>query len=158
MLQGKEGGLVFLQSLLTLKEGCRPFNFHLQFVGYCHSHNSESFEQSLYSESFSRFSEDPRPFFRLKGEWLYSQGKGRHFKPGEHEAAVEYLNRNFPSPKIGRSVTGINENEEERLEKVLRMSKMHHSVPPLNFGNYAQTHLTCFFLRRRLHTTNTEGG
>ncbi|XP_065577095.1 centrosomal protein of 97 kDa-like [Artemia franciscana] len=93
---------------------------------------------------------------RLKGEWLYSQGKGRHFKPGEHEAAVEYLNRNFPSPKIGRSVTGINENEEERLEKVLRMSKMHHSVPPLNFGSDEEESSTS--MSARSNSTSVSNG
>ena len=29
--------------------------------------------------------------FRLKAEWLYSQGKGRHFKLGQHIETVQYL-------------------------------------------------------------------
>ena len=29
--------------------------------------------------------------FRLKAEWLYSQGKGRHYRPGQHFAVVQYL-------------------------------------------------------------------
>ncbi|XP_033741775.1 centrosomal protein of 97 kDa-like [Pecten maximus] len=28
---------------------------------------------------------------RLKAEWIYCQGKGRHFKPGQHVEVVEYL-------------------------------------------------------------------
>ena len=27
----------------------------------------------------------------LKAEWLYSQGKGRHFRPGQHLYLVQYL-------------------------------------------------------------------
>lgn len=29
--------------------------------------------------------------FSLKAEWLYSQGRGRSFRPGEQRALVEYL-------------------------------------------------------------------
>ncbi|XP_014677382.1 PREDICTED: uncharacterized protein LOC106817232 [Priapulus caudatus] len=32
----------------------------------------------------------------LKGEWLLSQGKGRHFVPGEHELLTEYLSSTCP--------------------------------------------------------------
>ena len=29
--------------------------------------------------------------FRLRAEWLYSQGKGHHFKLGQHLETVQYL-------------------------------------------------------------------
>lgn len=29
--------------------------------------------------------------FRLKAEWLYSQGKGHHFKVGQHLQTIQYL-------------------------------------------------------------------
>lgn len=31
--------------------------------------------------------------FSLKAEWLLSQGKGRSFRPGEHDELVQYLIR-----------------------------------------------------------------
>ncbi len=35
-------------------------------------------------------------FKSLKAEWLYSQGKGRHFRPGQHSFLVEYLIKTCP--------------------------------------------------------------
>ena len=40
----------------------------------------------------------------LKAEWLYSQGKGRHFRPGQHLYLVQYLASVCPmtSSKVSR--------------------------------------------------------
>ena len=35
-------------------------------------------------------------WYRLKAEWLYSHGRGRHFNPGEHRQLVQYLSTVSP--------------------------------------------------------------
>jgi hypothetical protein len=61
--------------------------------------------------------------FSLKAEWLYSQGKGRHFRPGQHLQLLEYLSK----------TCCLNSNEtasdEVRLSKVLE--KQQHYLPTL---------------------------
>ena len=34
--------------------------------------------------------------FSLKAEWLFSQGKGRRFNPGQHHQLVQYLSAVCP--------------------------------------------------------------
>ncbi|XP_067144842.1 centrosomal protein of 97 kDa isoform X2 [Centruroides vittatus] len=57
----------------------------------------------------------------LKAEWLYSQGKGRHFQPGEHIELVEYLSQVCPLTTADQLIV----EEEERLTRILRMQRQH---------------------------------
>lgn len=57
----------------------------------------------------------------LKAEWLYSQGKGRHFQPGEHIELIEYLSQVCPLTAADQLVV----EEEERLTRILRMQRQH---------------------------------
>ncbi|XP_076304812.1 centrosomal protein 97kDa isoform X2 [Tachypleus tridentatus] len=57
----------------------------------------------------------------LKAEWLFSQGKGRHFRPGEHMELVEYLAHVCPLTSVSQMST----EEEERLTRVLKMKRQH---------------------------------
>uniref|UniRef100_T1J4N6 Centrosomal protein of 97 kDa n=1 Tax=Strigamia maritima TaxID=126957 RepID=T1J4N6_STRMM len=57
----------------------------------------------------------------LKAEWLYSQGKGRHFRPGEHERVVAYLSQVCP-------LTGADDlqtEEDAKLSHILNKQKQH---------------------------------
>ncbi|CAL1582090.1 unnamed protein product [Knipowitschia caucasica] len=57
----------------------------------------------------------------LKAEWLYSQGKGRSFRPGQHVQLVQYLATVCPltaSPALETA-------EDAKLEKILRKQRMH---------------------------------
>ncbi|XP_022253471.1 centrosomal protein of 97 kDa-like [Limulus polyphemus] len=57
----------------------------------------------------------------LKAEWLFSQGKGRHFRPGEHIELIEYLAHVCPLTSVSQMST----EEEERLTRVLKMKRQH---------------------------------
>lgn len=57
----------------------------------------------------------------LKAEWLYSQGKGRSFRPGQHVQLVQYLATVCPltaSPALETA-------EDAKLEKILRKQRFH---------------------------------
>lgn len=57
----------------------------------------------------------------LKAEWLYSQGKGRSFRPGQHVQLVQYLATVCPltaSPALETA-------EDAKLEKILRKQRLH---------------------------------
>ncbi|XP_057709483.1 centrosomal protein of 97 kDa isoform X2 [Corythoichthys intestinalis] len=57
----------------------------------------------------------------LKAEWLYSQGKGRSFRPGQHVELVQYLStvclRTASSPLVTA--------EDAKLEKILNKQRFH---------------------------------
>ncbi|KAM9801930.1 centrosomal protein of 97 kDa [Syngnathus typhle] len=57
----------------------------------------------------------------LKAEWLYSQGKGRFFRPGQHVELVQYLStvclRTTSSPLVM--------TEDAKLEKILNKQRFH---------------------------------
>ncbi|XP_061696575.1 centrosomal protein of 97 kDa [Syngnathoides biaculeatus] len=57
----------------------------------------------------------------LKAEWLYSQGKGRSFRPGQHDELVQYLStvclRTTSSPLVMA--------EDAKLEKILNKQRFH---------------------------------
>ncbi|XP_061647909.1 centrosomal protein of 97 kDa isoform X2 [Phyllopteryx taeniolatus] len=57
----------------------------------------------------------------LKAEWLYSQGKGRSFRPGQHIELVQYLStvclRTTSSPLVMA--------EDAKLEKILNKQRFH---------------------------------
>ncbi|XP_072018900.1 centrosomal protein of 97 kDa-like isoform X2 [Amphiura filiformis] len=59
----------------------------------------------------------------LKGEWLYSQGKGRMFHPGQHAGVVEYLGGTCPLT----SMSELQSKEDEKLAKILHLQKIHQS-------------------------------
>uniref|UniRef100_A0A8C7USQ4 Centrosomal protein of 97 kDa n=1 Tax=Oncorhynchus mykiss TaxID=8022 RepID=A0A8C7USQ4_ONCMY len=51
----------------------------------------------------------------LKAEWLYSQGKGRSYRPGQHMQLVQYLATVCPLT----STTALETAEDAKLEKIL---------------------------------------
>ncbi|KAM9565732.1 centrosomal protein of 97 kDa isoform 1-T1 [Guaruba guarouba] len=57
----------------------------------------------------------------LKAEWLYSQGKGRSYRPGQHVQLVQYLA--IVCPLI--STCGLQTEEDAKLEKVLSKQRFH---------------------------------
>ncbi|KAK7166880.1 hypothetical protein R3I93_006608 [Phoxinus phoxinus] len=57
----------------------------------------------------------------LKGEWLYSQGKGRAFRPGQHEELVQYLSNTCPAT----ATSALQSAEDAKLEKILNKQRQH---------------------------------
>lgn len=64
----------------------------------------------------------------LKAEWLYSQGKGRHFRPGQHLLLIEYLAKHSPLQQANDQLkSGCINNEEVRYSKILEKQHMYLS-------------------------------
>ncbi|XP_069093226.1 centrosomal protein of 97 kDa [Pleurodeles waltl] len=57
----------------------------------------------------------------LKAEWLYSQGKGRSYRPGQHVHLVQYLASVCPLT----STAGLQTTEDAKLEKILNKQRYH---------------------------------
>ncbi|NXT63504.1 CEP97 protein, partial [Chaetops frenatus] len=57
----------------------------------------------------------------LKAEWLYSQGKGRSYRPGQHIQLVHYLATVCPLT----SAYGLQTEEDAKLEKILSKQRLH---------------------------------
>ncbi|XP_058517801.1 centrosomal protein of 97 kDa isoform X1 [Ochotona princeps] len=57
----------------------------------------------------------------LKAEWLYSQGKGRAYRPGQHVQLVQYLATVCPLT----SALGLQTAEDAKLEKILSKQRFH---------------------------------
>ncbi|XP_009870668.1 PREDICTED: centrosomal protein of 97 kDa, partial [Apaloderma vittatum] len=57
----------------------------------------------------------------LKAEWLYSQGKGRSYRPGQHVQLVQYLATVCPLI----SASGLQTEEDAKLEKILSKQRLH---------------------------------
>ncbi|NXO37350.1 CEP97 protein, partial [Locustella ochotensis] len=57
----------------------------------------------------------------LKAEWLYSQGKGRSYRPGQHAQLVQYLATVCPLI----SAYGLQTEEDAKLEKILSKQRLH---------------------------------
>ncbi|KAJ8307920.1 hypothetical protein KUTeg_014530 [Tegillarca granosa] len=57
----------------------------------------------------------------LKAEWLYSQGKGRHFKPGQHIEVISYLASVCPLT----SASQLELQEDAKLSQILNKQKYH---------------------------------
>ncbi|NWW33688.1 CEP97 protein, partial [Panurus biarmicus] len=57
----------------------------------------------------------------LKAEWLYSQGKGRSYRPGQHVQLVQYLANVCPLI----SAYGLQTEEDAKLEKILSKQRLH---------------------------------
>ncbi|XP_027975013.1 centrosomal protein of 97 kDa isoform X2 [Eumetopias jubatus] len=57
----------------------------------------------------------------LKAEWLYSQGKGRAYRPGQHIQLVQYLATVCPLT----CTLGLQTAEDAKLEKILSKQRFH---------------------------------
>ncbi|KAM5180165.1 centrosomal protein of 97 kDa [Mantella aurantiaca] len=57
----------------------------------------------------------------LKAEWLYSQGKGRAYRPGQHVPLASYLASVCPLT----SANGLQTEEDAKLEKILSKQRFH---------------------------------
>ncbi|XP_022596437.1 centrosomal protein of 97 kDa isoform X2 [Seriola dumerili] len=57
----------------------------------------------------------------LKAEWLYSQGKGRSYRPGQHIQLVQYLTTVCPLT----SSPALETAEDAKLEKILSKQRFH---------------------------------
>ncbi|XP_006868685.1 PREDICTED: centrosomal protein of 97 kDa [Chrysochloris asiatica] len=57
----------------------------------------------------------------LKAEWLYSQGKGRAYRPNQHIQLVQYLATVCPLT----STLGLQTAEDAKLEKILSKQRFH---------------------------------
>lgn len=58
--------------------------------------------------------------FSLRGEWLYSQGRGRHFRVGDQEELSQYLST--VCPLTGEQL----ETEEDRKLRLILSKAQHH--------------------------------
>ncbi|KAL5010693.1 hypothetical protein ScPMuIL_012998 [Solemya velum] len=58
---------------------------------------------------------------RLKGEWLYSQGRGRTFKPDQHVELVQYLSSVCPLTTVELELA-----QDAKLSKILQKQRVHH--------------------------------
>nr|XP_055062334.1 centrosomal protein of 97 kDa isoform X2 [Misgurnus anguillicaudatus] len=57
----------------------------------------------------------------LKAEWLYSQGKGRMFRPGQHAQLLQYLASTCPLT----ATTALQSAEDAKLERILSKQRQH---------------------------------
>ncbi|XP_018420782.1 PREDICTED: centrosomal protein of 97 kDa [Nanorana parkeri] len=57
----------------------------------------------------------------LKAEWLYSQGKGRLYRPGQHVPLASYLASVCPLT----SANSLKTQEDAKLEKILSKQRLH---------------------------------
>ncbi|XP_030850302.1 mucin-19 isoform X2 [Strongylocentrotus purpuratus] len=60
----------------------------------------------------------------LKAEWLYSQGKGRWYHPGQHVQLVQYLNNTCPLTVVSETQA----KEDERLMRILQQQKKYQQL------------------------------
>lgn len=58
--------------------------------------------------------------FSLRAEWLYSQGRGRHFRVGDQNELVQYLAS--VCPLTGEAL----ETEEDRKLRLILSKAQHH--------------------------------
>eukprot|EP00058_Branchiostoma_floridae_P000841 XP_002586329.1 hypothetical protein BRAFLDRAFT_108984 [Branchiostoma floridae] len=66
---------------------------------------------------------DGQPISRtesLKAEWLYSQGRGRHFQPGQQAELAEYLSTVCPPNAQSQFLY-----DDSKLQKVLSKQQLH---------------------------------
>ena len=76
----------------------------------------------------------PFLIFRLKAEWLYSQGKGHHFKLGQHLEAVQYLSNVCPLTASVQVRTRYSHPKPHR-------ARYSHLRPPMQYlANVLSTH------------------
>ncbi|XP_075708914.1 centrosomal protein of 97 kDa isoform X2 [Rhinoderma darwinii] len=82
----------------------------------------------------------------LKAEWLYSQGKGRSYRPGQHVPLVQYLASVCPLT----SAHGLQTEEDAKLEKILCKQRLHQRQLMHQIRN--ETHL-CSTPNKRSYTS-----
>lgn len=70
--------------------------------------------------------------FSLRAEWLYSQGRGRHFRVGDQKDLVQYLAS--VCPLTGETL----ETEEDRKLRLILSKAQHHQqqLREQSFGNF----------------------
>uniref|UniRef100_A0A8C6XCK0 Centrosomal protein of 97 kDa n=1 Tax=Naja naja TaxID=35670 RepID=A0A8C6XCK0_NAJNA len=71
----------------------------------------------------------------LKAEWLYSQGKGRSFRPGQHLQLVQYLANVCPLT----TMFGLQSAEDAKLEKILHKQRLHQRQLMYQIKNVSPT-------------------
>ncbi|XP_040192553.1 centrosomal protein of 97 kDa isoform X2 [Rana temporaria] len=75
----------------------------------------------------------------LKAEWLYSQGKGRLYRPGQHVPLTSYLASVCPLT----SANGLQTEEDAKLEKILSKQRLHQRQLSLNPNEFCnESHLS----------------
>lgn len=84
--------------------------------------------------------------FSLRAEWLYSQGRGRHFRVGDQKALVQYLAT--VCPLTGETL----ETEEDRKLRLILSKAQHHQqqLREQSIGLYTPFICKCivfFFIR-----------
>ena len=57
----------------------------------------------------------------MKAEWLYSQGKGRCYRQGEHSELVKYLCDICPKP----AEHNLESEDEKKLKLILSKAQQH---------------------------------
>jgi len=66
------------------------------------------------------FSSFPLCITSLKAEWLYSQGRGRQFRVGEHQALAQYLATVCPL-----SGDSLESEDDRKLRLILSKAQQH---------------------------------
>ncbi|XP_070798832.1 centrosomal protein of 97 kDa [Pituophis catenifer annectens] len=84
----------------------------------------------------------------LKAEWLYSQGKGRSFRPGQHLQLVQYLASVCPLT----TMFGLQSAEDAKLEKILHKQRLHQRQ--LMYQSHANESLVSSTLNKGLPINN----
>ncbi|XP_015686020.1 centrosomal protein of 97 kDa-like, partial [Protobothrops mucrosquamatus] len=84
----------------------------------------------------------------LKAEWLYSQGKGRSFRPGQHLQLVQYLASVCPLT----TMFGLQTAEDAKLEKILHKQRLHQRQ--LLYQSHANESPVSSTLNKELPITN----
>lgn len=81
--------------------------------------------------------------YSLKAEWLYSQGKGRKFRTGEHSALVQYLSDCCPI-----SSRTLESENERKLRLILSKAQQHQKQ--LNQEQTSNVSFLCILLNIRM--------
>lgn len=64
--------------------------------------------------------DNSRKYFSLRAEWLYSQGRGRHYRVGDQKELTQYLAT--VCPLTGETL----ETEEDRKLRLILSKAQHH--------------------------------
>ncbi|OCT95134.1 centrosomal protein of 97 kDa isoform X1 [Xenopus laevis] len=108
-------GLVYLEQLSIMNNPCvmatpsiPGFDYRPFIVSWCL--NLKVLDGYVVSQKES-----------LKAEWLYSQGKGRSYRLGQHIPLVQYLATVCPLT----SAHGLQTEEDAKLDKILSKQRLH---------------------------------
>lgn len=86
-------------------------------------------------------------FISLRAEWLYSQGKGRKFRVGEHSALVQYLIDTCPM-----SGKALESENERKLRLILSKAQQHQKQ--LSQEQPSECVCVLFFMKKILLVIN----